>query len=86
MRRPSERQPIAISAKGEDRLDGMAPIGQLAAYVEREVELGRRDFACGIGQGAASAGVSPLASFALTRVATSSSAVTSAARHAKRAS
>ena len=38
-------QPVAVGAEGEDRLDVVPPVGQLAADVQREVELGRRDLA-----------------------------------------
>ena len=75
-----------IGAEGEHRLDRMPPVGQLAPDVERKVKLRRSDFAKGRAQGAALAGVSPVVSLALTRAAVSSSAVTSDAFQAYRAS
>ena len=54
--------------------------------MEREIELGGRDVPSRSAQGAALAGVRPLTSFAFTRVAISSSAVTSDAFQANRAS
>src|SRR3954452_21871893 len=80
-----DREFVAIVAEGEDRLDRMPPVGQLAPDVKREVELRRGDFPRA-GQGAALVGVRPDASLALIRPATSSSAVISAACQAKRAS
>src|SRR3954468_10377994 len=53
---------ITIRAKRKDRLDRMAPIGELAANMKREVELGRRNLPCWTGQGAALAGFRPEAS------------------------
>jgi hypothetical protein len=64
----------------------MPPVGELASDVQRQIEFRRRDLAGWGGQGAAFAGVRPLASFAFTRVAISSSAVTKAAFQANRAS
>src|SRR5256885_6310015 len=75
-----------FGAKGEHRLDRVPAVRQPAAHVQRKVELGGCDLACGSGQGAAFAGLRPLASLAFTRAAISSSAVTSAAFQAKRAS
>ena len=70
-----------ISAEGEHRLDGVAVMGQLSAHMEGEVDLGRsRLFE--LHQGAAVAGVRPVSTFAFSRVATSSSAVCSAAAQA----
>jgi len=75
---------IAILAEGKDGLECMTAIRQLSPHVQREVELG---ISCiGQPQGAAVAGVSPAKSLALIRDATASSAVTSAAFQAKRAS
>src|SRR5689334_3455110 len=73
------RQTVAIGAECEYRLDRVPPIRKLSTHVQREVELRRRDLARGRAQGAALAEVSPEASFAFTRLAISSSAVTSAA-------
>ena len=70
---------------GEDGLDGMTAIRELAAHMQGQVDLGGGDLA-GSGQGAAFAGLRPDCSFALTRAATSSSAMASAAFQAKRAS
>jgi len=78
-------QPIAVRAEGEHRLDVMPSVRALAAHVQREVELCRRNLARR-GQGAELAEVRPLLSLAFTRAAMSSSAVTSAAFHANLAS
>src|SRR4029079_763538 len=78
--------PVPIGAEGEHGLDRVPSVGQLAPDVQREIELRRRDLPGGSAQGAALAAVRPLASFAFTRVAISSSAVTSDAFQAKRAS
>ena len=42
-RRPARRQLVAVRAKGENRLDRMASVGQFSADMEREVELRRRE-------------------------------------------
>src|SRR3954452_9419125 len=81
-----DAQPIAVRAECEDSLDRVPPVWQLATDVQREVQLRGRNFPERLTQGAALAGVKPLARFALTRVAMSSSAVISAACQAKRAS
>ena len=76
---------VPVGAECEDGLDRMATVRQLASDVQRQVELGGCDLPSRA-QGAALAGFSPEASLAFTRPATSSSAVTSAAFQAKRAS
>jgi len=75
-------QPIPIRTERKDRLDRVSAVGQLTSNVKRKIEFGRRDLPRGSGQGAALAELSPLASFAFTLAAVSSSAVTSAAFHA----
>ena len=79
-------EPVTVGAECEHSLDCVPPVRQLAANVERQVELGGRNLVRRRAQGAALAGVNPLASLAFTRVAMSSSAVTSDAFHANRAS
>ena len=78
-------QLVAVGAESEDRLDRVPPVGQLAANMERQVELGRRDLARGRSRRGVGGGQARR-ELALTRAATSSSAVTSAALQAKRAS
>jgi len=78
-------QSVTIRAKREKRFDVVPSVDPFAPDVQREVEFRRRDLAQGA-QGAALAEVNPDASFAFTRATISSSAVTSAAFHAKRAS
>ena len=80
-------QPVAIGAEGEDRLDPCRPSGSLPADVQREVELGRRRLSAKEGSrrrgGRRQAGIDLRLD---PRLATSSSALTSAALHANRAS
>ena len=81
-----DAESVPVGAEGEDRFDVVPTIRTFPAHMKREVELGGRDIASDCAQGAAFAGVSPVASFAFTRLAMSSSAVTSDASHANRAS
>ena len=72
---------IAIRAEREDCLELVPPVRQLAANVERKIDLSRSELG-EFHQGAAVAVVSPASSLALTRFAILSSAVISAADQA----
>ena len=82
--------PVATDAKGEDGLDVMPPVRSPPADMKREVELGGCRFgqhpSIGFAHGAAVAGPNPWSILALIRAMSLASAVTSAARHEKRAS
>ena len=77
---------IAVDAESEDGLETVPPVRQASADVKRKVELGRRRLGQAV-HGAAVALLSPAPILASIRARSgAASAVTSAARHAKRAS
>jgi len=82
--------PIPVQAEGKKGLQRVSPVRQPPAHMQRQVDLGRSDLAPATSfsphQGAALLGLSPAPIFASMRFLTSSSAVTSAARQACRAS
>ncbi len=81
------RQAVAVGAKGENSLEIVAAIFPPPSHMEREVDLGRGNFACERrAHGAAFAGDRPAAILAATRFWISASAVTKAAFQANRAS